>query len=182
LIVYDLDGTLIESYLKTITCRLCRGGGHIAGYACEGCRGKGTNLIHVPEGYGRVAWLPGRLKTLRAIDHLHITQAIATNQTGVAWGYQTPEEVLAKLARVRNEANVPLPTEFSLHAIGGHHPFNNPHFAKRRKPSPVMLWRLAVSLGVALEDVLFVGDMETDRQAADAAHVAYQDVTTFFGR
>ena len=55
---------------------------------------------------------------------------------------------------------------------------NNP---LRKKPHPFMLEHLVMLAGVAPEHALFVGDRDTDRQAAEAAGVDFQWAWEFFG-
>jgi phosphoglycolate phosphatase-like HAD superfamily hydrolase len=50
-----------------------------------------------------------------------------------------------------------------------------------RKPGGGMIVQAMRDYRVEPEDVLFVGDMDTDREAAKNAGVAYQDAEEFFG-
>ena len=50
-----------------------------------------------------------------------------------------------------------------------------------KKPSPHMVNRIVNEVGVTRESVLFVGDQETDQQAAHAAGVDFAWAAAFFG-
>lgn len=57
----------------------------------------------------------------------------------------------------------------------------NPVWSREwRKPNPGMLLRAIADYGVAPEDCAFVGDQESDQQAAEAAGVAFFDADKFF--
>lgn len=51
---------------------------------------------------------------------------------------------------------------------------------ERCKPNPEMLKYLMVARSTSPQDVLFVGDWETDKQAADNANVDFQWAKDFF--
>ena len=58
---------------------------------------------------------------------------------------------------------------------------SDPMWSKEwRKPSPGMLVQAAQDAGVDIADCLFVGDMETDQQAALACNMPYMDQKEFF--
>lgn len=50
----------------------------------------------------------------------------------------------------------------------------------RKKPSPAMLNELMAELGFTPDQTIFVGDQESDREAAQAAGVSFQWATDFF--
>ena len=56
------------------------------------------------------------------------------------------------------------------------------HTDEWRKPKPTMLLELIKTANVTPSDVLFVGDQETDKQAAEAAGVDFAWAKDFFGR
>lgn len=154
LIVFDMDGTLIRSFLREGAPR---------------------------EEYDRVELLPGVRDSLAQLHAEGIKLALATNQGGVAFGYQTEDQVYAKLARVCDALGVPL----SLHVAFGHRhakvaPYMAAEHVRKRKPSPIMLYEAMAAHGVGPGDTLFVGDHDTDRQAAHRAGCDYADVAEFF--
>ena len=53
---------------------------------------------------------------------------------------------------------------------------------ERRKPQPAMLLEIAERFGVSPDQTLFVGDAETDRQAAEAAGCRFCWAEEFLGR
>lgn len=52
---------------------------------------------------------------------------------------------------------------------------------KRCKPAPAMLNEIMRQFGAAPTDTIFIGDWDTDRQAAEAADVAFTFAKDFFG-
>lgn len=156
LYLFDVDGTLIRSFLR------------------EG------NKEH---DYDDVEPLPGRygkLSDLKAKDGTRF--AIVTNQAGVAFGYQTEQQVRTKMARVIAELgmwDVPL----TLHVAFNHPEAKLPAYQRddgMRKPGPGMLMLACRVHGVPRTDALMVGDMDSDRGAANAAGIRYADQGEFF--
>lgn len=123
-------------------------------------------------GSGR--WLPGRLDGLRALAAAGVHLAIATNQGGVAIGLANEADVRRKVGAVAAAVRPPMHVEICTAA-----PRSNDF---RRKPNPGMLLAAMAHFGVTPAQTLFVGDMETDREAARNAGVAYMDTDDFFGR
>lgn len=156
LFIFDVDGTLIRSYMEYPNPR---------------------------EEYERIEILPKRNAVIAKLAEQGASFAIATNQGGVAMGYQQPWEVYRKLAHVLE----PLPelTPVSVH-IAMHHPHakipkwkGGGHY---RKPGPAMLEdAMAVhELFYDRERVIFVGDEQTDEEAAKNAGIDYDDAEHFF--
>jgi len=50
----------------------------------------------------------------------------------------------------------------------------------RRKPAPAMILEIMRALGVSPSETLFVGDQESDRQAAESAGVRFTWASEFF--
>lgn len=157
LYMLDVDGTLIESFLR-----------------------KGAPR----EDYDRVEVLPGRQSWVNQMvdSHRDVGFALISNQGGVAMGYQTEDQVCNKMARVVVELALwrcPL----TVH-VAYEHP--NATIEKyrgsngMRKPGPGMLLEALKAHGVGKQDALFVGDMETDEQAALTAQVPYRRAEEFF--
>jgi D-glycero-D-manno-heptose 1,7-bisphosphate phosphatase len=168
LFIFDLDGTLIEGFLDKKPRE-----GH------EWVDG---------EMYDAVELLPNVKDRLRYIAERDDSArfAICTNQAGVAFGYQTEDEVRAKVAKVLAELEFFWGHSFSIHIC-----FNHPEATidlyryddLRRKPEPGMLIEATKSHQYADAlpmQALFVGDMEVDKQAASAANIPYLDHDAFF--
>jgi D-glycero-D-manno-heptose 1,7-bisphosphate phosphatase len=139
--------------------------------------------------------LPNVYDRLRAITQIDASArfAICTNQGGVAYGYQTEEDARTKVARVLAMLEFFWSRPFSVHICFNHpaatvdlYKYDDP----RRKPNPGMLeeaikWHHHGHTGKdQLHDArplcVYVGDLETDRQAATAAGVRYKDHEHFF--
>lgn len=157
LYMLDVDGTLIESFLR-----------------------KGAPR----EDYDRVEVLPGRQSWVNQMvdSHKQVAFALVTNQAGVAMGYQTEEQVWSKMAHVialmrlwRCPVTVHMAFEHPEAKIEAFKGSNG-----MRKPGPGMLLQALKAHGVNKQDSLFVGDMETDEQAALTASVPYRRAEEFF--
>jgi len=209
LIAFDLDDTLIHGYLEKRKCTPCGGTGnwHVPGWwpvpgpgkyrhpdhheldlrdakpGCSACHGTGKRLENT-QCYEKVLFIARRIPALRYLWSQGVKLGIATNQTGVGFGYHEPWEVLNKLARVRQQIGVPMLQEFALCAPGARPPYDRPEFWLRRKPGPDMLNRLIRHAGVLNSRTLFVGDMLVDEQAArnvGLAGIDYLHPVDFFG-
>lgn len=156
----NVDGTLIRSFMREVSTELD------------------------PDAYDRVEVLPGRQSWVNQMvdSHKQVAFALITNQAGVAMGYQTEDRVCNKMARVVVELALwrcPL----TVH-VAYEHP--NATIEKyrgsngMRKPGPGMLLEALKAHGVGKQDALFVGDMETDEQAALTAQVPYRRAEEFF--
>lgn len=108
------------------------------------------------------------------------TLAIATNQGGVAFGHFDHHTAVSLLKSVADAIGA------DLYAICVTHPRATVKRAKRdsrfRKPNPGMLQYLMDALGFLPDDTLYVGDMESDRQTAQAAGVKFAWAWEFFER
>lgn len=159
LYLFDLDGTLIRSFLR------------------EGA------LEH---DYDDVELLPGRLERLRDLagEDRYVGFGLVSNQAGVAMGYQTEEQVWAKIGRVLTEFRFFFGHPFSVH-VAMHHPDAKLEQWRaddgRRKPGGGMIFEAIRAHIVMAEDTVFVGDMVSDMEAAAAADVTYFDADEFFG-
>jgi D-glycero-D-manno-heptose 1,7-bisphosphate phosphatase len=154
LYIFDVDGTLIRSFLREGAPR---------------------------EEYDRVEALPGRVEKLHELHLGGAKLALATNQGGVAFGYQTEEQVARKLAAVLALFEVPM----TLHVAYGHPKatvteYRKREHVRRRKPSCVMLVDAMFVAGVPPARAMFVGDHDTDEEAARRAGCAYRDAEEFF--
>jgi D-glycero-D-manno-heptose 1,7-bisphosphate phosphatase len=108
--------------------------------------------------------------------------AIVTNQGGVAFGYQTESQARATHQTVLDA----LPVEVDASYLCPHHPDGTiPRYAiacPNRKPDPGAILDALTRFQARPQDCLFVGDQESDRQAAQAAAVPFVWARDFFGR
>lgn len=128
--------------------------------------------------------MPGvidKIAELRAAGH---QIAIATNQGGVAWGiisraqaYRLAHDAGEKVGGVDAIAVCC----YDPKAAGRHGAVKRyARDSARRKPQPGMLLDIMKRLDYAPSDTIFVGDSETDEQAAIAAGVQFIDAAVFF--
>lgn len=164
LYLFDLDGTLISSYMDSPD--------------------KNYNAWEV---------LPGRKAKLNRLLLRGDTCCIITNQGGVAFGFVTEDQADAKidkailllgLAPTRWNGEPTPSTVFACyhHENGTVEPWDDAILSHRRKPNPDMLFEAirehphAASLGI-----LMVGDRPEDEEAARLANVPFQWAHVFFG-
>jgi histidinol phosphatase-like enzyme len=182
LYLFDIDGTLIRSFMR------------------EGAPPADFDLIEV---------LPGRAEAIAQLYAEKSTCiALVTNQGGVALGYQTKYQVAKKITavlaavgishgpiRVRpgaviDETGLEVPTHRQPFMPSAYVSFGLPQATVPeyrvlddddwRKPCPGMLVAAMRDWQHARGDTVFVGDMDSDQQAAAAADVAYIDAESFF--
>ena len=124
--------------------------------------------------------MPGvaeKIADLKAAGH---KIAIASNQGGVAFGFMTYPEAHAILYHAADLINADLYTFCPFHPEGTIERWKSNTLD--RKPGPGMLSELMGLLDFKPDDVVFVGDMETDQQAAEAAGVEFVWAEKFFDR
>lgn len=153
LYIFDLDGTLISSYMDAPHKR-----------------------------YASWEVLPGRLEVLRALREQGHGIAIATNQAGVAFGHVTEAQVTRKIAAVIAALGLPPETAFAVcyaHPHAKAYRYRNPIAVARRKPSGAMLREIMEQTGIH-DGVVYVGDRPEDRAAARDASISFQQSDSFF--
>ena len=121
-----------------------------------------------------IVWTSGALSVLRLLSKHSIHVAVATNQSGVARGYFTLDQVHALHTAMSNTVNAKggRIDAFAVcpHLIGG-------GVAKYsvdcncRKPKPGLINQLLEKFQVSAEDAVMIGDRETDVLAGQAAGV-----------
>lgn len=155
LIIFDVDGTLV-------------------------CCKSGATFRKTADDW---QWLPGRIEKLQELREQGVKFAIASNQAGVAfpWSKFTEAEMQAEIEAVARFIGAEYigvcystPNEKAL-----------PRYCNandtRRKPGPGMLLEAMKHYGISPEDTLMVGDREEDEKASQAANVAFQLASDFFG-
>lgn len=122
--------------------------------------------------------LPGvaeKCAALRAQGHI---LAVASNQGGVAWGFLTEDEAYDLVEHAADLIGA------KAIAMCPHHPKGRiEQYAiecPRRKPEPGMLLDLMQRFNFHANQTVYVGDMDTDRQAAEAAGIRFVEASEFF--
>jgi D-glycero-D-manno-heptose 1,7-bisphosphate phosphatase len=155
LYLFDLDGTLITSYMD-----------------------------RRDRDFRQWGPLPGRVERLAALLSAGDLVGIVTNQAGVAFAHITEADVSAKLLAVLMGLELPLSTPVRVcyahpKAIVLH--YRDPAEVARRKPSGAMLRELmALYPEQAAQGVVYVGDRPEDQQAAADADAAFVWAREFF--
>jgi D-glycero-D-manno-heptose 1,7-bisphosphate phosphatase len=151
LLIFDADGTL------------------------RGCTTPGQPCPNTPDEW---ALLPNVKETLAQYDGPHNERytAIVSNQGGIALGFLSWWDAKALLDACGRQAfpDRRLPRVYFC-----------PHAPKAgchcRKPSPYLLLQAVVDRNVRLWDTLYVGDHDSDRDAAERADIAFLSAADFFG-
>jgi D-glycero-D-manno-heptose 1,7-bisphosphate phosphatase len=132
--------------------------------------------------------LPGVYDEISKLRRAGHQVAIASNQGGVAWGFMTLGQanllmldVVRKLGGLDSGIRVMF-CPYDPRAAGK--PKSDPQYAREsfdRKPNPGMINYLREELGFTEEETVYIGDQDTDRQAAEAAGVRFIHAKEFFG-
>ena len=138
-----------------------------------------------PNNLGEQQPISGVVEGLAKIKSVGIPIALATNRGGVAFGYTTLEEAEALAQEAADLCAIPeakiyvCPYHAKAHGQGA-----NMRYAREddcRKPNPGMLTQALADFGISSEQAFYVGDMETDRQAAENAGMGFFWADEFFG-
>ncbi len=109
---------------------------------------------------------------IRAANQAGFLVVVVTNQSGVARGYYTLDDVAAVHRRIE-ELLVPASARIDRFDCCPHHPTDGIGEylldCDCRKPKPGMLLRAARELGIELSASYLIGDMPTDLEAGAAA-------------
>jgi D-glycero-D-manno-heptose 1,7-bisphosphate phosphatase len=129
----------------------------------------GTLIVDVgyPREPARVEVMPGAVPALRAVPG-DVALVIVSNQSGIARGLATPEEVAAVGARVVELFAVE-GVRFAGVYVCPHGPDEG---CRCRKPAPGMLLDAARDLGIDLARSVMLGDKPSDVAAGEAAGCA----------
>jgi histidinol-phosphate phosphatase family protein len=124
--------------------------------------------------------MPGVATRLHEYASMGWRIVIITNQGGVAFGYLTEAQAYATHQALLDV----LPVEVDASYLCPHHPRGTiPHYARGcpyRKPAPGAILDALERFGARPQDCLFVGDRDTDEQAADAAGMPFRWARNFF--
>ena len=124
--------------------------------------------------------IPGVLaKCQKLIADGHLL-AVASNQGGVAFGFITAVEAHAMVKQIADYIGA------TTYAVCVTHPTGKKKSARReshfRKPDGGMIEYLMDAFGVLPTETVYIGDMDTDQQAAEAAGVKFIWAKDFFGQ
>lgn len=130
-----------------------------------------------------LAPLPGRKEKIAELLASGAKIAIASNQGGVAFGYQTPEQAREEVMGLASSLGI---THIEL-AFGhpkpkwGYEEYGMPKHMERRKPEAGMLLAAMKEYGISPEETLMVGDRDEDQGAAEKAGCHFMWTQDFFG-
>ena len=124
--------------------------------------------------YEELEWVPGARELVGALCRRGISVFVVTNQSGVARGYYTEDDV-KKLHEAMNrecETYGGSVTEFFYcpHLAGAKIPAYDMD-CDCRKPKPGLILRAMEKYGLSSEDCVLIGDSPRDVEAAEAAGI-----------
>lgn len=163
LIIFDIDGTIteikpeiVEKYPRAVT----------------------------PNKLGEQQPIEGVIPILKKIVSSGIEIALATNRGGVAWGYSTYDDSISFAQEAADMCEIP---NAKIYLSPYHAKAKGPRRIKKyaidhdwRKPKPGMLLQAMADFKMMEQNTLFVGDMETDKQAAINANIDFLWAKDFF--
>ena len=163
MIIFDIDGTLTEIKPEVLA--------------------RKPRMVS-PNKFGEQQPKQRVVAKLAALQDEGIDIALATNRGGVAWGFTTLEEAEALAREAAELCGIP---EARVYVCPYHAKARGPRVVREyavdhdcRKPNPGMLLEAMEDAGVLSEETLFVGDFETDQQAAENAGVRFYWAEDFF--
>lgn len=153
LLIFDLDGTLVETK-------------------------SGKTFRERASDWKVIA---GRKAVLDGLRSVGVQFAIATNQGGIAFGYFDGMEVVSEIAAAAAELGIdpamcfvcPTHPNATVEILRFR---NDP----RRKPNAGMLHEAMESIGSGVDETMMVGARTEDALAAQSAGVRYMDASMFF--
>ena len=130
----------------------------------------GVLNVYLPGDYVKtpeeLTLIPGVAEAVRTLNEAGYPVFVISNQQGVAKGLMTPEDLTTVSNALRDrlaDAGATITQSYYCpHASGS---------CDCRKPKPGMLLRAAAEYGIDLAASVFIGDTETDAEAARAAGV-----------
>ncbi|WP_248966312.1 D-glycero-alpha-D-manno-heptose-1,7-bisphosphate 7-phosphatase [Sphaerisporangium perillae] len=123
----------------------------------------GTLIVDIPYNRDphRVHPMPGALSALNRLRRADVLTGVVTNQSGLARGLISVEELYEVNSRVES-----LLGPFDVWAVCSH---GEDDGCACRKPAPGLILRAAAILGVSTRDCVVIGDIGRDMEAARAA-------------
>jgi histidinol-phosphate phosphatase family protein len=135
---------------------------------------------HPPNHPHEVELLPGVGRKLQHLASMGWRLVVISNQGGIAFGYQTHQQAWATHRAVLDA----LPVRVEASYLCPHHPDGTETLyavdCPNRKPAPGALLNAMARFQAAPQDCLFVGDRDSDYEAAAAAGVAFAWAADFF--
>ena len=138
----------------------------------DGTINEDTGYVGDPD---RVRVLPGAGRAIRRLNEAGRPVVVVTNQSGVARGFFSEEDVETVHRRVQDllaeeGAHIDAFHYCPHHPTVGRDPYTGP--CTCRKPEPGMLLRAAEEMGLTLRGCVLVGDQESDLVCAHRAGCA----------
>jgi len=165
LAIFDIDGTLTEIKPEVLARHL--------------------DMV-TPNHLGEQQPMPGVVERLAELRHTGVKFALATNRGGVAWGYNSleeSEEVAREAAELCGIPDTPIfLCPYHAKARGPKAVAEYAADHECRKPNPGMLFQAIEDAGVGPQETIYVGDMDTDEEAAENAGVMFYWAEDFFKR
>lgn len=164
LAIFDIDGTLTEITPEALA--------------------RNPRLV-TPNALGEQQPIAGVVEKLAKLKRAGVQIALATNRGGVAWGYTTLEEAETLAREAATQCGIPdVPVYVCPYHAKARGPRAVAAYAQEndcRKPAPGMLLQAMEVIGIDPAETIFVGDMETDKEAAERAGVGFAWAGEFFG-
>lgn len=139
----------------------------------DGSEGRPANTIAEQQ------LLPGVAEKCAQLSAKGHALAVASNQGGVAYGFLSEEEAGQLVEHAAQLIGA------SAWRVCPHHPKGRVRgynvACSCRKPAPGMILEIMQELGYERDETIYVGDMESDEQAARAAGVRFEWAKDFFG-
>jgi D-glycero-D-manno-heptose 1,7-bisphosphate phosphatase len=158
-------------------------GGRIAVFVDrDGTLNEEVEFLRTPE---ELSLIPGAAAAVRTLNTLGIITCVISNQSGVARGYLTEDDLIPIHARLEEElqaggAHVDRIYYCPHHPTEGDFPYKIA--CDCRKPNPGMLKKGEIELGIDLRRSFVIGDRIADIQAGQAVGARTVLVLTGYGK
>ena len=128
-------------------------------------------------------FIPGAPEAIRLLNRAGIMVVVVTNQSGVARGYYTEDDVDNLHRHIASELEI-LDAHVDAWLYCPHHPDGRGSYSLQcscRKPLPGMLFEAAARYDIDLENSAIIGDKLADVEAGNAAGCRTVLVRTGYG-